>query len=145
MSADWTHVVTWALVFGGWGVVHAATLHRDRRKEKREISIQICKNLADLQIAAIDFHTAPSFEVRKSTDIAQQVERVAAQIQKCPLDQLQIPVMRIVTLRQRITRRNIDPSDFKQQPADGDLILEIRNAVTDVIVSIEDARERVWK
>jgi len=145
MKPDWTHVVTWLLVLGGWGVVHWATLCRDRRKEKREISANVCKNLLALQDNAIDFHTAQYFEVRKSTDIAQQVERVAIQLQKCPLEELQIPIARIVALRQRITRQNIDPTSFAPQSADSNLILEIRNAVTDVIAAIEDGRERVWR
>ncbi len=145
MKADWTHVVTWLLVFLGWGVVHLATLNRDRRKEKRDVSANVCKNLLELQADAIDFHTGQVFEVRKSTDIAQQVERVAIQLQKCPLQELQIPVGRIVALRQRITRQNIDPTSFTPQPADSNLIFEIRNAVTDVISAIEDGRERVWR
>jgi hypothetical protein len=45
MAADWTHVVTWSLVLGGWWVVHLATLNRDRRKEKRDVSVQVCKNI----------------------------------------------------------------------------------------------------
>ena len=145
MAADWTHVVTWSLVLGGWWVVHLATLNRDRRKEKRDVSAQVCKNILALQGNAIDFHTAQFFEARKSTDLAQDVERVAIQLQKSPLQELEIPISRIVALRQRITRRNIDPTDFMPQPVDSILVLEIRNAVSDVIFAIEDARERVWK
>lgn len=113
---------------------------------KSDVFAQVCKNILALQSDAIDFHTAQFFEARRSTDLAQDVERVAIQLQKSPRQELEIPISRIVALRQRITRRNIDPTDFMPQPVDSILVvLEIRNAVSDVIFAIEDARERVWK
>lgn len=140
-----TDVVTWLLVFIGWAVIHKATLIRDRRKEKREISMQICKDIAELQSAAIDFHTASHFNARKSTDLAQQVERIILRLQKPPLSELNIPLGRMITLRRKITKHNIDPTDYKSQPDDSPIIFGIRNAVTDLIIVIEDARECVWK
>ena len=145
MDKAQTDIVTWLLVFIGWAVIHKATLIRDRRKEKREISMQICKDIAELQSAAIDFHTASHFNVRKSTDLAQQVERIILRLQKPPLSELNIPLGRMITLRRQITKHNIDPTDYKSQPDDSPIIFGIRNAVTDLIIVIEDARECVWK
>lgn len=142
---DYANIVTWCVVFLGWYAVHQATLVRDRRKEKREISAKLCTSLIELQSAAIDFHTASQCDVRQSTDLAQQVERAVLQLQKLPLNELSIPLSRMIALRQRITRQNIDLTDFASQPADSQIIFEIRNAVTDMIFAIEDARERVWK
>lgn len=141
----WSDVVTWLLVFIGWAVVHRATLIRDRRKEKREISMQICTDIAELQSAAIDFHTSPHFNARKSTDLAQQVERIILRLQKPPLNELKIAREHMVTLRRRITKRNIDLTDFKSQPDDGEIIFGIRNAVTDLTTLIESNKECVWK
>jgi len=141
----WTDTVTWLLVFFGWVAVHRATLIRDRRKEKREVSMKICTDIAELQSAAIDFHTSSHFNARKSTDLAQQVERIILRLQKPPLSELNIPRARMVTLRRRITKHNIDLTDFKSQPADSEIIFGIRNAATDLTILIEDTRECVWK
>lgn len=140
-----TDIVTWLLMFIGWAVIHKATLIRDRRKEKREISMQTCKDIAELQSSAIDFHTAPHFNARKSTDLAQQVERIILRLQKPPLSELNIPLTRMIALRRQITKHNIDPTDFKSQPDDSQIIFGIRNAVTDLIIVIEDNRECVWE
>jgi len=145
MSSNWTQIVTWLIVVGGWYTVHKAALHRDRRKEKRDISAKVCSSLSELQTAAIDFHTAPHCDVRKSTDLAQQVEQLAIQLQRCPMNELDLPLGRIVTLRQRITRQNIDPTDFSPQMPDSPIVLEIRNAITDIVGAIEGAREDKWK
>ena len=145
MNNIWNDAVTWLLVFIGWAVVHRATLIRDRRKEKREISMKICTDIAELQAAAIDFHTGSQFNARKSTDIAQQVDQVINRLQKSPLSELSIPLSNLITLRRKITKHNIDLTDFKSQPADSQIIFGIRNAVTELIILIEDNRESVWK
>ena len=141
----WTHFVTWFLILLGWYFVHLATLSRDRRKEKRDISTQVCKSILDLQADAIDFHTAAKCEVRKSTDVSQMLDRIVIQLQKKPLSELEIPLALIIDLRQGISMNNIDPTGFEAQAADSDIVLNIRNAATDMIFAIEDARERVWK
>lgn len=145
IEPTWVTLVTWVLVFAGWFAVHHATLARDRRKEKREAAANLCDDLLELQAAAIDFHTASHCDIRKSTDLAQEVERIVLQLTKKPFSELDIPLSRRVVLRQRITRRNADPSDFVSQPANSQIVLEIRNAVTDLIFAIEEARESNWK
>ncbi len=143
-ESAWKSYITWLLVFAGWVIVHFATLNRDRRKEKREASKQLCSSLLELQGSALDFHTAPHCDVRRSTDLAQQVEHILLQLEKAPLNELGVPIGRRVVLRQSITRKNVDPSDFMPQQADSELMMDIRNAVTDMIFAIEDAREQKW-
>ena len=145
MTPGWANIVTWILIFFGWYVVHRATLARDRRKEKREISTRLCTNLIELQSAAIDFHTGSHCDLRKSTDIAQQVENILIQLQTSPLSELNVPYAPRVALRQSITRQNIDPIGFVAQQPDSQIIMDIRNAITDMIFAIEDARESKWK
>lgn len=140
----WSSVVTWTLVFGGWFVVHQATLSRERRKEKREAARQICIDLRLAERLAIDFHTSPSHDSRKATDLRQDIERLILQLQRQPLAELGIPLSRMIQFRRSITRQNIDPSDFAAQTADAILVRDIRNAVTDLIESIEDQRENKW-
>ena len=141
---DWSGIITWAILFLGWFVVHKVTLIRERRKEKRETAKQFCTDLRELEIAALDFHTADNRNGRKATDLRQQVERVILQLQRKPLSQLNVPLSRMVVLRQRITRNNMDPSDFGSKLADDLFIYEIRNAITDLIASVEDEREKLW-
>ena len=107
--------------------------------------MQLCTAIAELQSAAIDFHTASHFNARKSTDLAQQVERIILRLQKPPLSELKVPLARMITLRRRITQHNIDLTDFKSQPVDSQIITGVRNAITDLIFLIEDTRECVWE
>lgn len=137
--------VTWVLVCAGWYFVHKTTLTRERRKEKREIAIKFCKDILDLQSTAIDFHTAKAFDPRKSADIGHQIEQIIHRLQKAPLRELNIPRFCYIALREKITLTNIDLSDFKSQKHDSEIILDIRTAADDLIIAIEDARERVWK
>ena len=140
-----TNIVTWLLIVSGWAFVHHATLIRERRKEKREISVQIRKDIADLQSIAIDFHTAPHYDSKKSTDLAQQVGRINIRLQRKPLSELGIPLAILITLRRQITKNNIDLSNFTPQQIDSKIIVGIRNAVNDLISLVEDNRECVWK
>lgn len=143
-ACDWPQLVTWGGVIVGWFVVHKATLKRERRKEKREIAAKVCTNLASLQVSAIDFHTGSHCELRKSTDIAQHVAEILDSLQRAPMIELDISLVHRVALRQAITKQNIDPSDFSSQTPDSVIVLEIRDAVLEMIAAIDEARERVW-
>jgi hypothetical protein len=139
-----TTLVTWSLAFGGWFAVHKATLSRERRKEKREAAKEMCLALRTLERSAIDFHTAEEYSSRAANDLRQDTERLILQLQRKPLSELQIPLSRMIQFRRSVSRHNIDPSDFLCQLPDSDLIREVRNAVTDVIESIEERREQYW-
>lgn len=141
----WSSVVTWSLVLLGWFAVHTATLARDRRKEKREAAERICEALLNAQAAAIDFHTSKIFDQCKSIDLAQLVERIIIQLQVTPLSELDTPKSRLVSLRQSVTQRNIDLSDFAPQSPDSELLLSIRISVSELVLYIETRREVVWK
>lgn len=144
MSNGWGSAFTWVLVFVGWCVVHQATLARDRRKEKRDVSARFCSDLLKLQADAIDFHTADKYDSRKSHDVAQQVDRIVGQLTKVPLVELNVPYERFIALRQAITMNNSEASDFKPQPLDALLVFDIRNAVMDLVDAVEEARETRW-
>ena len=137
-------LVTWVLAFGGWFAVHKATLSRERRKEKREAAKEICATLRVIERNAIDFHTAENHSSRAANDLRQDTERLILQLQRKPLSELKIPLSRMIQFRRSITRHNIDPSDFSCQPPDSELVREVRNAVTDVVESIEERREQYW-
>lgn len=138
-------LLTFGLVILGWWIVHNATLTRERRKEKRELASKICKEIWDLQEAAVDFHTNHEYSGRKSADLAQVVGRVNTQLQKTPLDQLNVPHIRMIDLRRRITLRNSEKSEFAAQDHESDFIAELRNAAADLVHFIEDAKEERWK
>lgn len=144
-SNDWADIITWAMVFGGWFIVHKTTLSRERRKEKREVAHKVCSELRSLECQALDFHTAQSHDSRKATDLRQDVDRLIRQLQRPPLSALGIPLQSLIQLRRSITRQNADPSDFFCQTADSELVQNIRNAITDLIGDIGDRREQHWK
>lgn len=138
-------LLTVGLVILGWWIVHNATLNRERRKEKRELASKICKEIWDLQQAAIDFHTNPEYSGRKATDLAQLVSRIITQLQKAPLDELKVPHIRMIDLRRRITLRNCEKTEFATQDHESDFIAELRNAAADLVYFVEDAKEEQWK
>jgi len=139
-----TNLVTWVLAFGGWYAVHKATLSRERRKEKREAASQVCIDLRAVERLAIDFHSAEQRNSRTATDLRQDTERLILRLQRKPFAELSIPLYRLIQLRRSISRHNMDPCDFSCQAPDSELVREIRNAVTDIIESIEDRREQCW-
>ncbi|MHB1174793.1 MAG: hypothetical protein ACYCZJ_06690 [Sulfuriferula sp.] len=143
--AGWTNAVSWGLIFLGWFVVHKITLRQERRKEKREAAHKVCIELRELERLAINFHTALGHDSRNATDLRQGVARLISHLQRAPLKELEIRNQSLIQLRQSITRKNADPSDFSAQTADSDLVRNIRDAISDLIEVIEDSRERKWK
>lgn len=138
-------VVTWVLVFFGWVFVHRATLVRDRRREKREACRQMCTSLEELQAAAIDFHTSNKFSLRASSDLGQSVEQIVLRLLGKPFCELDVPRGRLKAIRQRLTGRNVDISDFTSQSDDSEIILEIRTAISDLTMYLDSRKDDVWK
>ena len=143
-SNNWPNVVTWLLVSAGWLVVHQATLSRERRREKREESLKFCAELRSIENLAIDFHTNAQHDALKATDLRQEVERLSRKLQRVPLSDLNIDHKLIIQFRQSVTRKNFDPHNFAPQTPESDILYGIRDAVTDLVESIEVNRERYW-
>ncbi len=138
-------VITWVVVFVGWIIVHNATLARDRRREKREACRQICTSLEELQAAAIDFHTSNQFNLRASSDLGHSVEQIILRLQGKPFSELNVPRSRIKAIRQRLTEKNVDLSDFSSQSADSEIVLDVRTAISDLVMYLDSRKETVWK
>lgn len=138
-------IVTWIVVLIGWYVVHSKALERDRRREKREACREICEALEELQSAALDFHTSNQFSLRDSTDLGYSVEQVVLKLQAKPIDELKLPKSKIIAIRQRITGRNVDLSDFSPQAADSEIIMDIRAAISEVTRYLDQRKEIVWE
>lgn len=138
-------ILTWLVVLIGWYVVHNKTLERDRRREKREACRQLCEALEKLQEAALDFHTSNQFSLRNSTDLGYFVEQVVLSLQGKPIDELKLPRSKIIAIRQKITGRNVDLSDFTSQAADSEIIMDIRTSVSDITRYLDQRKEVVWE
>lgn len=141
MKPEW---VTWLLVILGWWYVHSATLKRERRKEKRELSSKLCTEFMTLRDSAISFHTADVFSQRASDDLSQELNRLIARLQRSPMSELEIPTGQMIALRKSVTLTNIDATDFKPRDLNGQLVTDIRSRTADLVSIIEDAREKIW-
>lgn len=58
------------LVVVGWIVVNKAQGNRERRKQIREYVVTLCKDLAALEVMAIEYHTKPREEAKEQQIIS---------------------------------------------------------------------------
>lgn len=136
--------LTWLLVLLGWYVVHRASLSRERRKERREITFRCVDEVKDIERRALGFHTAAAYCHDAVEEITVDVSRLIRRLQRPPLQSLQIPTQHLVRLRQSITLKNADLSGFTAQQRNGEIPQEIRSACNSLIDAIELAREREY-
>jgi len=54
----WTQIVTWLLVIAGWLLVNHQNNIREKRKEIRTILDKIQSLLDEIEIQAVNYHTA---------------------------------------------------------------------------------------
>lgn len=141
----WANVLTWLSVFGGWVVVHKASLFRERRKEKRDGARCVADELSALERQAIDFHSSGLYESFAAAELRKQTERLIRRLQRLPLSELDVQTALLVRLRKSITLENIDPSNFAPQEANGQLLLNIRAAVDDLTIAIDTSKELHWQ
>lgn len=140
----WTNVITWVLVLLGWLAVHYATLARERRKERRELAKAVIDALRSLELEALRFHTAATFDSILVDQLIYQTGRAIRSLQRVPMSDLNLPLGRMIRVRKTITLRNCDRSSFQTQRAGSPILLEIRGAVDDLVDSIEEARDARW-
>ncbi|MDR2925950.1 MAG: hypothetical protein LBU76_08420 [Azoarcus sp.] len=133
-----------ALIIGGWCVVHCLTLKAERRKENRAKAETVVTDLLELEEAAIRFHCAPEFDGHANDALARKIQRITQIVRQRPLDKLSIDWKILKELRQSITRKNTDQSDFKPQPAGSEIVRDIRCAVDDFISRIEYKKAEIW-
>lgn len=135
--AGWTEAIPWSIAAIGWGATHLFSEARERRKEVRAQLDKVLERLAKLEEAARDFHTADSFDQKKSlaiiSDIA-RIERVLTRLTAIDINNL---VQVIIHHRRAITFRNFDKSSFEKQDASSERISDINAATQDFEDEIE--------
>jgi hypothetical protein len=141
----WPTLGTWVLVMIGWYAVHLASLVRERRKERREIATDAIEDLRTLEVAAMKFHTATTFDGLAADELIYQTNRAIQFLQRPPLRDLNLPLGRMVRLRKAITLKNADKSTFQAQVPGSQLLRDIRDTVDDMVVAVEAARDERWK
>ena len=136
--------IPWVLVLLGWLIVHKLTLNRDRRKEKRAIADQIIEKLQKLEVLTVNFHTSNTFDALKAEEVSLNIERVIRSIQCTPMDEIAVPTSYLVCLRQAMTRKNFDISDFITQSHGSEILRNIRVVVDDLTSQIESRKNKNW-
>lgn len=140
----WSNLPTWILVLFGWWVVHWASLTRERRKEKRELSNRVVQDLFELEREAIDFHTANVFNTLQSEQLMTHIERLILSLQRQPMSELDVPLGKMIKLRRSITLNNADSEQFVAQSTNSNIVREIRSSIADLVDLIEAKRDQVW-
>ena len=135
--AGWIEAIPWIVAAIGWGATHLFSEARERRKEVRTQLDKVLERLAKLEEDARNFHTAESFDQKKSlsilSDIA-RIERVLARLTAIEINNL-VPV--IILHRRAITFRNLDKSSFEKQDSSSEMISDINSATQDFEDEIE--------
>lgn len=143
-TAWWPSVITWGLVLAGWFAVHLATLARERRKERREVVKVAIDALRQLELEALQFHSAPKFDSVTANNLIYKTGRIIRSLQRPPLNALDIPLSRMVKVRKAVTLNNADPSSFQPQQVNSQLLTDLRAAIDDLADAIEAARDNRW-
>lgn len=141
---NWADVVTWLIVFAGWGFVHKTALSRERRKEKRETLSSLILEIRNIEKLAMEFHAGEKFNSYISESIIWKISRTIKSLQRAPFNDLKIPDTLMIQLRKDLTLSNMDASTFSPQDYHGEIIRNIRTTVDDLIDSIEAERDRVF-
>jgi hypothetical protein len=143
--AWWPSVVTWVLVLAGWFAVHLATLARERRKERRELSKALVESLRGIEVDALAFHTAPAFNAVQADLLLHAIGRLLRSLQRIPMSELGLPLSRMVRVRKSVTLKNFDKSAFQTQQSGSVILTNIRASIDDLVEAIEAEREIRWK
>ncbi|SCZ86434.1 conserved hypothetical protein [Nitrosomonas mobilis] len=140
------------LIIGGWFVVHKATLSRERRKEKREIINNVLEEIRAIESIAVDFHNSVIFDGKVNSNITLRIDRLSRKLQATPFAELGISRDLMIQIRQAITLKHFDKSDFptvfqritQRNPYSAShieiLIKDINAATDDLIDCIETAK-----
>ena len=144
MMSAWQLLVTWVLVLGGWYVIHLATLSRERRKERRDAAKLATDALSNLAVEAREFHSASTFDPDKLDLLIYKTQRIIRSLQRMPLRDLDLSILKMVRLRKSISLTNTDSSSFATQNTLSPFLLEIRAATDELIDAIEERRETRW-
>jgi len=147
-------LTSWALIIGGWYIVHRAALSRERRKEKREEIDKIIEEIRAIESIAIDFHNSKVFDKKVNSNITLRIDRLSKKLQTPST--FNIPTQLMIELRKSITLRHFDKSDFSspaQRIMKGNpypattvdaLIRDINFATDELIDSIEYSKNTMF-
>ena len=112
----------------GWAVTHFFSEAREHRKEFRAVLDRFEVSVEELRKKACAFHASPTFSEHEALELRIAIYHLVRFVNRIPLlDQRQITQF-IMHVRQSITLRNYDKSEFESQPADSEIIVRISDA-----------------
>jgi hypothetical protein len=135
--AGWTDAIPWIVAAVGWGATHLLSEARERRKEVRAQVDKVLDRLAKIEEAARDFHSADSFDQKKSLFILSEIHRLERILTRIPGMNIDNLVSVIILHRRAITYQNFDMSSFQRLDLGGELIGDINAATQDFEDEIE--------
>ena len=133
----WSQAVTWSLVIGGWLVINHQHNARETRKEVRAAIDRLNAALDEIECLAVNFHTGNSFDLRKLSTINRHISRLSPLVDTTGFGDVRQVRYRIYRVRQAITLRNADKSEFTTQAPDSQLLNNIAASIDDLRFLIE--------
>jgi len=137
-------IPTWILIVSGWYAVHYFAKERDKCKEARERLDQLILTLRAIEEKAIQFHQSTSYKGDIARTLVFDIQRIIAKLKRHPLGSFNISPNLQKELRQSITLKNFDASQFSYQPDNSLILSKVANAVDDIEDQLEKEYERIY-
>jgi hypothetical protein len=137
-------IPTWFIFIVGWYVVHHLTLKREQRKEVRERVDVFLGLLHEIEEKAFLFHQSHKFDGNIARALRAEIQRTIYSLNRHTFSEFNIDSGLLRDLRQAITYRNFEPSNFVCQSPESSILSDIVDAVDKVKEQIEREYERIY-
>ena len=141
---SWLTLVGWGIVVTGWLANHWLSEIRDRRKEVRGQLDAVLNAIETLRGEAIDFHLNEQYQRPEADALRMAIRKIEGANLRLNLIEERSVAVHVKRIRQSITLKNFEPSDFKAQPYSGEIITEIQLEIEDLAATLESAYSRKY-
>ncbi len=138
-------VVTWSLVVLGWLIINRQHNTRETRKELRSQLDQVCKEIADVERKATNYHLELTCNRELGREIKIRLKRLGRSLKLLNFGEKRTQSHRFVRFRQAITLKNFDTAHHEQQQLDGKLLDEVAVETENLVFFLEEEFAKKYK
>lgn len=138
-------VVAWSLVVLGWLIINRQHNRRETRKELRAQLDQVCKEIADVEHKATNYHLALTCDHALGRDIKIRLKRLGRSLKLLDLGKNRARNHRFVRFRQALTLKNFDTAHHEQQQIDSNLLDEIAIETENLVFFLEEEFSKKYR
>lgn len=136
-SFDYSSIITWVLVVGGWVFVHFQNKVFQERRELRSALDKLILYIDKLKSDAITYHTVESeASSLLSNRVKSAIKNISSSIRRTELGS-ELVNSEVVAVRKSITLDNFESNDYFPRGHSSALILEIIGSLDDLKDALE--------